>query len=479
MSLQKLNKTTVSDYNEAPLKVIQFGEGNFLRAFVDWIFDVMYEKGLFNGKVVMVQPIDKGLSDMVNRQDGLYHLFRNGYERGILKEDIRLIRIVDKCLNPYSNFEDYLSLAKVDSIDIIISNTTEAGIVFDSSDQFPNRPAHTFPGKLTQLLYERFKHCDGDLNRGFTIIPCELINKNADNLKKCIDQFIDHWKLGDDFKSWVEKANTFHNTLVDRIVPGYPKENADALKQKIGFDDDLMVAAEFFHLWVIEGDADLNKKIPFTESGLNVKLVDDITPYRDRKVKILNGAHTGMVPMSYLYGNRTVQETVETPFTKMFVEQLVYNEILPSVKLDEAERRQFAEEVLERFRNPSIKHLLASIALNSVSKFKVRDLPSFLEYYGVNDKLPKNLTFSLSALIRFYKGEWEGDTLPVNDDPEIMSFFKETWSSNNYDTISEKVLSQMGFWGKDLTTINGLKEAVSANLRNIDEHGIEGAYNKI
>ncbi len=476
--MKSLNRKTVENYLEAPIKAIQFGEGNFLRAFVDWIFDVMHEKGLFEGKVMMVQPIDKGLGEMVNGQDGLYHLFRNGYEKGVLKEDIRLIKIVEGCLNPYADFDGFLALAKIDTIDTIISNTTEAGIVFDETDKYSNRPANTFPGKLTQLLFERFQHAQGDVSRGFTIIPCELINKNADNLKKCVLQFVDHWGLGEPFKNWVEKANTFHNTLVDRIVPGYPRENADELKAKIGYDDQLMVAAEFFHLWVIEGDEKLEAKLPFSKSGLNVKLVEDITPYRDRKVKILNGSHTGMVPMSYLFGNRTVQETVENPFTKKFVEHLVYDEILPSVDLEESERKQFAEEVIERFRNPSIKHLLASIALNSVSKYKVRDLPSFLHYYDANGEIPKHLAFSLSALIRFYKGEWRGEELPVNDNEDVMQFMKEAWQSPDTKEVAKKVLSNERFWDHDLSKIDGLVDVVASNLSNMEE-GIEEAYQRI
>ncbi len=477
--MKELNRETVSNFLDAPIKVIQFGEGNFLRAFVDWIFDVMNEKGLFEGKVAMVQPIDKGLGEMVNSQDGLYHLFLNGYEKGELKEEIRLMRVVDGCINPYSEFEKFLDLARMDSTDIIISNTTEAGIVFDENDKFENKPANTFPGKLTQLLYERFKTSSGDTTKGFTIIPCELINKNADALKKCVLQFITHWNLGEDFKAWVEAANTFHNTLVDRIVPGYPKENADEFKAKIGYNDKLMVAAEVFHLWVIEGGDELNKKIPFRESGLNVQLVDDITPYRDRKVKILNGSHTGMVPMSYLYGNRTVQETVEDPFTKKFVEGQVFQEILPSVNQPYDEKKQFAEDVIERFRNPSIKHLLASIALNSVSKYKVRDLPSFMHYYLKNNEIPKHLAFSLSALIRFYKGEWEGRELPVNDNDDIVQFMKEAWSTGDYQRVAEKVLRNSTFWDQDLTKINGLTEIIASNLKNIDEIGIEEAFGRI
>lgn len=477
--MNDLNKNNIPNPLNIPLKAIQFGEGNFLRAFVDWIFDVMNEKGLFNGKVALVQPIDKGLGDMINNQDGLYHLFRNGYENGVLKEDVRLIRVVDRCINPYAEFENYLELARIDTIDVIVSNTTEAGIVFDANDKFENTPANTFPGKLTQLLYERFKHCKGDFTRGFTIIPCELINKNADALKKCIFQFAELWQLGSEFESWIEKANTFHNTLVDRIVPGYPKENEDELKAKIGYDDKLMVAAEVFHLWVIEGDDELNKKLPFRESGLNVKIVDDITPYRDRKVKILNGSHTAMVPVSYLFGNRTVQETVENPFTRKFVEQVVFKEILPSVKLDEAERRKFADEVIERFRNPSIKHLLSSIALNSVSKFKVRDLPSFLEYYETNGRLPVGLTFALSALIRFYKGEWREEALPVNDDKDIIEFFTEVWKSGDYSKVAQDVLSNQRFWDTDLSQISGLVNAVARNLKNMDDLGIEKAYGAV
>jgi tagaturonate reductase len=466
-----------SNKNTHPIRVIQFGSGNFLRGFADWIFQILTNQKLWAGKVVIVQSVGKGAATKINKQHGLYHLFLKGYDGGIYKEDTFLIDVIDRCINPNENPIDYFDLASVLTIDTIISNTTEAGIVFNEHDKFTDQPAATFPGKLTQLMYCRFEFTGGDLKTGFTVIPCELINNNGSVLKNAVLSYIRLWNLGEDFMNWIEKANTFHNTLVDRIVSGYPTETAAELQKKIGYQDELMVVAEQFHLWVIEGDKKLDEKFGFYKSGLNVQLVDSIQPYRETKVRILNGAHTAMVPVSLLYGNITVQQTMENPFTSAFVSALIYNEIIPTLDLPKEELISFANQVMDRFKNPSIVHLLSSIALNSISKFTVRDLPSLQLYYEKKKRLPFNLTFSMACLLRFYKGDWNGTPLPVNDEASVVAFFKEVWKTEDYLQIATQTLKNDTLWGTDLVLeIPPLPKAIAIILEAIDTKGIEESY---
>jgi tagaturonate reductase len=338
------------------------------------------------------------------------------------------------------------------------------------------QPPSSFPAKLTVLLYERFKYFKGDAKRGLTIIPCELINYNSDTLKEIILKYSDEWKLGEDFKTWLTQHCSFHNTLVDRIVPGYPKDEIEAYNAQLSYKDNLIVAAETFFLWVIEGDDKLKEILPFHKTDLDVKIVEDMQPYRTRKVRILNGAHTAMVPFSLLYGNTTVKQTVDNDFTGAFVNNAIFNEINQTLPMDKKELDSFAEEVLDRFRNPFIIHNLSSIALNSISKFKVRVLPSLLEYVVHNKKLPTNLTFAFAALIRFYKGTWKGGDLPVNDSAEIVDAFAEIWKSSNYAEIATKTLGNTSYWGEDLNKIENLSAAVALALEEIEANGIEVGF---
>src|SRR5690606_34928478 len=326
------------------------------------------------------------------------------------------------------------------------------------------------------LLYERYRYFKGDPSKGLTIIPCELINYNADVLKQVLLQHCQTWKLEPGFKEWLLNSCTFHNTLVDRIVPGYPKNEIDDYNSKLDYQDNLIVAAEPFFLWVIEGDEKLKDKLPFHKTGLDVKIVTDMQPYRTRKVRILNGVHTAMVPLSILYGNTTVKETVDNNFTSEFVNDTIFKEINQTLDMGRQELVEFSEEVLDRFRNPFIKHLLADIALNSISKFKVRVLPSLLEYINKNNKLPVCLTFSFACLIRFYKGEWNGKTLPVNDAPDIKAFFSSIWELSHTKDLVYKVLANKEFWDQDLNLIEGLGTAVSKALNEIENDGIERGF---
>lgn len=479
MKLKKLNATTFREPFQAPLKVVQFGEGNFLRAFATWIIDVMNEKKVFNGKTVIVQPLEKGMSELINSQDGLYHVFCRGYRQGKYVEDVRLIKSVEKCVNPYANFQEYLELASIESLDIVVSDTTEAGIQTNEFDNLEDAPASTFPGKLTQLMYARYRHFNGAIDKGYTILPCESIDKNADRLKTAVIKYAELWDLGADFIYWINAANSFHNTLADRIAPGFPHEDAETCKRMTGYDDQLMVVAEHFHRWVIEGGDKLEEKLPLGKSGLNVTLVDDLTPYRERKVKVLDATHTAMCPVSALYGNSAVRDAMEDSFTNMFIEDLLYGEILPTLDIDDSEKRRCAAETLERLKNPGVDHLLSGIAMNSISRFKVRNLPTLVDYVEMYHALPQNLVFALSAMIVFYKGEFNRKPTPVNDDPAIVSFFKGAWKNRSYLDVARAVLANDELWDMDLTRIEGLTDAVARYIEAIDKYGIEEGYTSL
>ncbi|AVR47424.1 tagaturonate reductase [Christiangramia fulva] len=476
--MKKLNRKNTGFDQKLPIKVVQFGEGNFLRAFVDYIIDKLNAEADFNAGVAVVQPLAGGLVDKLNEQDGLYNLFMKGVKKGQQIEEKRTITCIQKGINPYKDYQEFLNLAKEPELSFIISNTTEAGIAYDENDKLKAYPHKSFPAKVTALLYERFKHFNGERKKGLTIIPCELINYNADTLKSIILKFADLWNLDEEFVQWIGQANDFHNTLVDRIVPGYPKDDIESYQSQLQYEDQLIVSAEVFLLWVIEGDEKLKQKIPFDKIDENIQVVKDMQPYRTRKVRILNGAHTAMVPFSLLYGNETVKETIDDEFTGEFVQKAVFNEINPTLDLSEEELKSFADEVFDRFRNPFIKHQLASIALNSISKFKVRVLPSLLAYQKKFDKLPVHLTFALACLLRFYKGEWRGKALPVNDDQEVVNEIKKIWELNSYKEIVEEILGNESFWGEDLTKVPGLKEKTIQALDLIELKGVEEAFRK-
>lgn len=476
ISTKELNRANVGVKEKYPIKIIQFGEGNFLRAFIGYAIQALNKKANFNAGIAVVQPIDKGLVQMLNNQDGLYTLFMKGVKKGEEIQEKELITNIVKGVNPYTDFKSYLSVAREEALEFVISNTTEAGIAYVASDTPKMEPPSSFPAKLTILLYERFKHFNGDAKKGLTIIPCELINHNSEALKEIILKYISDWNLGNEFKNWILEHNSFHSTLVDRIVPGYPKDEIETYNAQLDYQDNLIVAAEVFLLWVIEGGDELKSKLPFHKTDLDVKIVDDMQPYRTRKVRILNGAHTAMVPFSYLYGNRTVKQSVDNHFTGNFIKKAVFNEIIDTLDMDRNELNNFAEEIFDRFRNPFIIHNLSSIALNSISKFKVRVLPSLLGYVKIHSKVPTNLTYAFASLIRFYKGTWNGEKLPVQDSDDIIRNFAQIWKSNNYQQIAKEVLSNKNYWDEDLTKVDGLSKAIALALEEIDTNGIEVGF---
>ena len=471
--LKSLNRKTANISVNHPVKVLQFGEGNFLRAFVDWIIDILNENAEFDGSVQIVQPIENGMASVLSGQDGLYHLILQGIQNGEQKDQTRLITSVNDAINPYDDYQNFLKLAENPDLRFIISNTTEAGIAYDEGDTTYEQLPNSFPGKLTALLHHRYTHFDGNPPKGLVVIPCELIDKNGSNLRRIILKYTDLWDLDDSFRDWIEHQITFCNTLVDRIVPGYPRDRADEIEQQIGYSDKLIVSGEFFHLWVIEGPEWIKGIFPTDKADLNVKFVSDLSPYRTRKVRILNGLHTSMVPVAYLYGLKTVREAITDEVVGNFLQEALHQEIIPTLDLSEDELTSFANDVLDRFRNPFIKHQLLSISLNSISKYKVRVLPSVLQFIELKGELPSHLLFSLASLIRFYKGEWQGNDIPLNDDQEVIAFIKNAWKTGDYQQIAKQILGNKKFWDQDLTLVDGLSDRVSEFLELIDTKGIE------
>ncbi len=480
----KLKDISIGNMEEMPERVIQFGEGNFLRAFVDWQFDQLNKKGLFSGKVVIVQPLHEGMINAINEQNGLYTLLMRGIKNGEQIEKTEIITSVSRGINPYSGWDEYLKCASNPELRFMVSNTTEAGIAYVKTPLPKEECPASFPAKATAFLYERFKKFNGSDEKGMIIIPCELIENNGTTLKRYILQHAADWNLEKEFSEWIEENNFFYNTLVDRIVPGFPKDEIEAITKKLGYEDKIIVSAEIFHLWVIQGNEIAKNELPFTDAGLNVVWTDDITPYRTLKVRILNGAHTMLTIPSYLAGNNTVRESIEDEVAGGFLKEGLFNEILPTLEFPYDKKLKYAEEIIERFLNPFIKHYLLSITLNSISKFKVRVLPSLLRYFEINNIVPDVLTFSLAALITFYRGQCADGSetkkdYPVNDDVEVIKFFNELKNQNDCDKIVTSVLANKNFWDEDLNRIEGLKDGVAFYYKLIGRLGMKPAISEL
>ena len=473
--MNTLNRST-ADAKRYPTRIIQFGEGNFLRAFVDWIIWNTNQKTDFNAGVTVVQPIDRGMVDMLNSQDGLYHVNLQGIDKGEVVDSIQMIDVINGGLNPYADFEAYLALAENPDIRFVISNTTEAGIAFDPACRLEDRPASSYPGKLTQLLYHRYQHFNGDLSKGLIMLPCELIFLNGKELKSCIYKYIELWQLGEDFTAWFEQACGVYCTLVDRIVPGYPKDTIAQIHERIGYEDKLVVKGEIFHLWVIEAPQSVADEFPADKAGLNVLFVPSEAPYHERKVTLLNGPHTVLSPVGYLSGLDTVRECVEDPQIGRFVRKVMYEELLETLNLPKEELTAFADSVLERFMNPYVKHFVTSIMLNSFPKYKTRDLPGLKTYLERKGELPKGLVLGLAAIMTYYKGGMRGDVEIIpNDDAAIVALLKDLWASEDVRKVAEGVLGAEFIWGEDLNAIPGLTDMVTGYLGLIQDKGMRAA----
>lgn len=478
----------INHLEKRPIKVLQFGEGNFLRAFVEYMIDISNEEGVTDIGVVIVKPIDFGSLERFEKQDNLYTVTLRGRENGAIVDSTRLITCVQDTVSPYTNLKKYEEYILLDTLEFIISNTTEAGIVYDETDEYGLPVPKSYPGKLTKLLHQRFTHFNGAKDKGLTILPCELIENNGKVLKECVLKLIDLWNLGEEFKTWVLEAVVFCSTLVDRIVTGYPSDDAAAVFEKIGYTDELLVAGEPFALWVIESDTDISEKFPLDKAGMPVVFTNDQRPYRERKVRILNGGHTTMVLAAYLAGHDIVRECMQDATTRSFLEQVLQEEIIPTLSLPQEELQAFSDAVMERFENPFIDHQLLSISLNSVSKWKSRVLPTFKDYYATEKQLPPLISFSLAALIAFYSGNEmkdgkligtrDGVSYEIIDSPEVLEFFYKN-SGLSANELAQKVLSNKSFWGEDLTSYTGFTELVAQDLQNIRTAGAKQALEDV
>lgn len=482
--MRSINDTIEKKYGNYPEKVLQFGEGNFLRAFVDWMIDKANRDGIYRGSIVLCQPIAQGLKDMINAQDGVYTLAMRGAENGQPVENIEVITSVSRCINPYENYEDLMEIARSADLEVVVSNTTEAGIAYHEGDRLTDRPPVSFPAKVTAFLYERYKAFNGDPQKGLLFLPVELIDNNGAELKRIVLKYAEEWELGQEFTEWVNTANEFTSTLVDRIVTGYPRDEISYFEEKLGYKDNIIDTSELFNLWVIEGDKKWADKLPVHKTDANVIWTDDVKPYKKRKVRILNGAHTSTVLAAYLAGFDIVGDFMKDDTVRTFMNDVICKEVIPTLDLPKEELESFAAAVNDRFANPYIKHNLLDIALNSCSKFNARCLPSLLGYVEEKGKLPKCLTFSLAAFIKFYQGEWkdgvytgtrkDGTQYPLRDDEAVIRFFADAWAENDAEKTAESVLSNKDFWsGKDLTEVPGLKDAVAGYLKEMDKKEIK------
>lgn len=490
LNYEVLRKSGYQGYilENAPEKVMQFGEGNFLRAFVDYWFDVSNERAGWNGKCVLVQPIKSGLTQMINDQEGLYTLYLRGRENGEKVDRKRVISVVSRALNPYEDagFDAMMELACSDDLEYVVSNTTEAGIVYDPECQPGDRPASSFPGKLTQVLYARY----GAGKSGLVILSCELIDNNGKELLKCVNQYIDQWGLEEGFREYVNKDCTFCSTLVDRIVPGRIRDAAEVarLEEENGYADPLLDVGEVFGVWNIEGPEWLEEKLPFKKAGLNCPVVPDVTPYKKRKVRILNGAHTGFVPGAYLAGFDIVRDCMQDETICGFMNKMLHEEVIPTLPLDKADLESFAAAVQDRFNNPFINHELMSITLNSTSKWRARNLPSLLEYVEKEGKLPACLVTSFAAYMAFFSTDIQelnerglvcrrplGNTYVCSDDRFVLEFYYEH-REDDAKALTHAVMTDERMWGQDLTQVPGFEAAAAAELEKIRTEGVHKAF---
>lgn len=487
--MKRLNYKTLEEINydgyilkDAPERILQFGEGNFLRGFVDYFVDMMNEKSGFNSKVVLCQPIASGLSDIINSQEGLYTLILRGTQNNETVNEKRIISCVSRCLNPYTDYAAVLDCASNADLRFIVCNTTEAGIVYDSSCQFTDMPASSYPGKLTQFLYRRFQLFGATAGKGFVILSCELIDNNGKELKRCVLEYAKQWALGDEFVDWIEKENIFCSTLVDRIVTGYPRNTAEKLCEEFGYEDQLIDTAEIFGLWVIEGPAALKEELPFEDAQLPI-ITDNHTPYKQRKVRILNGAHTSFVLGAFLAGQNIVRDCMNDSIIRDFMNKTIYEEIIPTLDLPVEDLKDFASSVVDRFNNPFIDHALLDISLNSTSKWKARVLPSLKEYVKRKGSLPRCIVTSFAFYISFFAGKElcqdglhatrpNGDEYVIRDSKEVLDFYFNLGAASPSDLV-HSVCTNTDFWGEDLTKIEGFEEMVLDIFNKINS---DGAY---
>ncbi len=478
-TIQLLDRSTTQKPVIHPIRVMQFGGGNFLRAFCDWMFDVLNKTTDFNGSVAVIKPTERGDYTALRAQDGLFTVALDGIKNGKTISEVTLVESISTVIQPYTEWDKYLELAELPELRFIVSNTTEAGILFSKNDKITDCPPKEFPAKLTLWLHHRYSYFNGAEDKGCILLPCELIENNGEALKETVLQYAEHWQLKQGFIDWILNCNYFCSTLVDRIVSGYPADRVASIENNIGFKDKLVVAGEEYHSWVIKANAIVQKELPFSKTDLNVQFVKDLADYREMKVRILNGAHTSLVPVGYLAGLRTVKESMDNDVVSNHILQVLATEIKPTLtNFSAKEIDAFINSVVDRFKNPTLQHFLIAISLNSTSKFQARLLPAFIEYTQLYGSFPKRIAFSLASLIRFYKGSFNGEAIAVTDDKLVVEFFKNQWKmvdekSQSLSDLVKHTLANKNIVGKDLTPYKGLVEFITKSIIAIEENGIE------
>ena len=477
MELKALNKQNV-EKPVLPIKILQFGEGNFLRAFVDWQIDKANEAGIMNHGVAIVQPIDKGMAGMLEQQDCLYHVYLEGVKEKKPVKDIRLVKCVQCAFNPYEEYEAYEKIFLSPELEATVSNTTEAGIRYEEGDDLWALPPKSYPAKMTALLYKRFKHFEGDPTKGLCIICCELIENNGSTLREYVLRHAEYNKLGEDFIEWVEKYCHFCDTLVDRIVPGFPRENIAEIKEELGFDDNLVVKAEFYHLWAIGGPGyeEVQRRLPLDKAGLHVIFMPTIKQFRDKKVRILNGSHTGMVPIGLQIGCETVMDAFNNADLEAFVNTMVAEEVIPMIEEDQEELKAFAAGILERFYNPYIRHMLKTISLNSLSKWETRNFPTVLDNWKKAGKVAEKELFTFAALLTLYSGKVD---FTPDDTAEHVEFIQKVWNSEDVDATVKAIVENKNIWTVDFTEVAPFVEKVAGYVKVILAEGMAAALKKM
>lgn len=480
--IKALNKSTVEKV-ERPVKILQFGEGNFLRAFVDWQIDIANEKGVMNAGVAICQPIIDpehkvlGMIDMLHKQDNMYHVYLEGIENKKPAKDVRMVRSVMDSFNPYVEYEKYEKYFLSPELKITISNTTEAGIRYEEGDDLTACPPKSYPAKMTALLYKRFKHFGGDPTKGLCIICCELIENNGSTLHEYVIRHARYHKLGQDFIDWVEANCHFCDTLVDRIVPGFPRDTIQEIKEEIGYDDNLVVKAELYHLWAIGGPGykEVMKELPLDKAGLHVIFMPSIKQFRDKKVRILNGSHTGMVPIGLQMGCETVMDAFNTPEIEKFVNDMVAEEVIPMIEEDQNELKQFAAGILERFYNPYIKHMLKTISLNSLSKWEARNYPTVKDNWFKRQQIAKRECFTFAALMTLYSGK---TGFQPDDTAEFVEYIQKHWNSADIEGTIAGIVKNSGIFTVDFSEVPAFVPTVAAYVKDIEALGMAGALKK-
>lgn len=475
--MKPLNATTV-EKPQLTEKILQFGEGNFLRAFVDWMIDGANQKGIMSHGIAVVQPIAQGgdfVKNIFNQQDSLYHVYLEGIKDKQPVKEVSLIKSITRVLNPYSDYKAYEELFLSDVLEFIFSNTTEAGIRYEAGDDIYAEPPASFPAKMTSLLFKRFTKFNGDASKGLSVVCCELIEDNGSTLRQYILQHAAANNLGEAFENWVKNHCFFYDTLVDRIVPGFPKETINEIKEEIGFDDNLVVKGEYFHVWAIGGDSSIAQKLPLDKAGYNVLFMDDIHDFRAKKVRILNGSHTAMVPVALQLGCETVMDAFNTPEVEQFINKMVATEVLPVINEDPEELKVFAAKILERFYNPYLKHYLKDISLNSLSKWETRDFPTVKDNFTQKNESAKLVTFSFAALLVLYSGKSAASAFTPNDTPEFIAFIQSTFNANNIKTWVEGIVSNKRIWKEDFTAVPFFASEVTNYVELILSNGMKAA----